>query len=304
MLVRILGSAAGGGFPQWNCNCPNCDGLRSGRLKGQPRTQSSIAVRSSAGSWFLVNASPDVRQQLEALRDGPALGVRSNPFAGVLLTDAEIDHTTGLLLLRESSAPLHVYSTAVVHRALTRDHPILRTLESYCGVAWRPLEPGRRVRLGDDAEAALDVEPFPVVADPPKYVAGRGADEEGWAVGLTFRDPMTDGVVTYAPAVGELDDDLLRRFEASDVVLLDGTFWRDDELVHLGIGSRTAREMSHVPIAGPGGSLERLRALRRPRKLLVHINNTNPILIEDSEERLALEAAGIEVAEDGLTIEV
>src|SRR5690606_21719532 len=212
------------------------------------------AVRSSAGSWFLVNASPDVRQQLEALRDGPALGVRSNPFAGVLLTDAEIDHTTGLLLLREASAPLHVYSTAVVHRALTRDHPILRTLESYCAVPSRPLEPGRGVRLGDAAEGAVGVGASPGVAHPPQYVGGRGAEVEGGAVGLTVRGPMPGGVVAYAAAVGEPDDDRVRRVAARGVVLRGGTFGRDDAVVHLGVGSGTAREMSDGPIAGPGGS--------------------------------------------------
>jgi pyrroloquinoline quinone biosynthesis protein B len=294
--VRILGSAAGGGFPQWNCRCPTCEAART-RDGARPRTQSSVAIRGADGPWFLANASPDLRQQLEGLAAGPADGVRAAPVAGVLLTDAEIDHTAGLLLLRESTAPIRVYGSEEVRRALTDGYPVLRILEDYSGVEWRTLDAGSAVALD---RSSLDVEPFPAGGDPPRYLAGTDAEVE--ATGLVFRDRSTGGVATYVPGLARLDDDVLGRLAASDVVLVDGTFWRDDELARLGISDRTASQMGHVPLSGPGGTLEALARLRRPRAILVHINNTNPVLLERSPERDAVLRAGVEVAYDGLEV--
>ena len=206
-------------------------------------------------------------------------------MAGVLLTDAEIDHTAGLLLLRESGAPVRVFGAADVERALTET--LLRMLERYCGVDWEALEPGRATALDG---SSLVVEPFDV-----------GDDE---ASGLVFRDRASGGVLTYAPALATLDDGPLDRFAASDLVLVDGTFWREDELALLGISDRSAHDMGHVPLSGPGGTLEALAGLERPRKVLVHINNTNPILLEDSPEREAVVSAGVEVAYDGLEVQL
>lgn len=303
MLLRILGAAAGGGFPQWNCSCPGCQAVRELRAGVHSQTQSSIAVRATNGPWFLVNASPDVRQQLERLRDGPPSTIRSSPIAGVLLTDAEIDHTTGLVILRESAEPLRVYGTETVRQALTEGFPLLRTLEGYCGVQWTTLEPGTTITLMGGEAPGLEVEVFQLIATPPKY-RPQPENEAVWAVGFTFRDPETSGVVTYAPALAELDDKLRSRFESSDCILVDGTFWRNDELPALGITGRTARAMGHLPLSGPDGSLEHLAQLTHPRKILIHINNTNPILIPDSAERQAVEAAGVEVGYDGLTIQL
>lgn len=303
MHVRILGSAAGGGFPQWNCSCAGCQSVREARAGMPARTQSSIAVRATGGSWFLINASPDVRQQLERLRDGPLSSIRSSPIAGVLLSDAEIDHTTGLAILRESSEPLRVYSTDTVRWALTEGFPLLRVLEKYCGVDWNLLELDASTMLGLGETPILDVEVFPLPGKPPKYMR-QMAVSGNWTVGFTFRDPTSGGVVTYAPGLAELDEQLLERFESSDCILVDGTFWHDQELLTLGISARTAREMGHLPLSGPDGSLQRLAQLNRPRKVLVHINNTNPILIAGSEERRIVEAAGIEVGYDGLTIKL
>lgn len=304
MLLRILGSAAGGGFPQWNCGCPGCRAVREARAGVHSLTQSSIAVRALDGPWFLINASPDVRQQLERLRDGQQSTIRSSPIAGVLLTDAEIDHTTGLVILRESAERLRVYGTNTVRQALTEGFPLLPTLEGYCGVEWSVLKPDVTTSLAMGETPSLEVEVFPLPGKPPKYMRSYAAVGDDWAVGFTFRDRTNGGVVTYAPGLAELNDRVLERFESSDCILVDGTFWRDDELLALGISVRTARAMGHVPLSGPDGSLERLAGLSRPRKILIHINNTNPILVTDSAERQSVEAAGIEVGYDGLTIEL
>ena len=284
MRVRVLGSAAGGGFPQWNCHCGTCEAAREG-VRARPRTQSSLAIRGDEGPWFLVNASPDARQQLETITGPSADGVRAPPIAGVLLTDAEIDHTAGLLLLRESGAPVRVFGSSDVQRALSET--LLRMLERFCGVDWEALEPGHARSLDG---SSLVVEPFEV------------GDEQ--TSGLVFRDRAGGGVVTYAPGLARWDDAVLSRFAASDLVLVDGTFWRDDELARLGISTRSAHDMGHVPLSGPGGTLEALAGLQRPRKALVHINNTNPILLEDSPEREAVLRAGVEVAYDGLEVQL
>jgi pyrroloquinoline quinone biosynthesis protein B len=282
--IRVLGSAAGGGLPQWNCRCATCEAARAG-VRARPRTQSSLAIRGNDGPWFLVNASPDARQQLETLTPPSDDGVRAAPIEGVLLTDAEIDHTAGLLLMRESTRPVRVFGDGRVKGALA--DTVLRMLERFCGVEWQTLEPGRDVALDG---TSLVVESF-----------AAGSDESS---GLTFRDRVSGGVATYAPALARLDDGVLDRLAASDLVLVDGTFWRDDELARLGISQRSARDMGHVPLAGPGGSLAALAGLERPRKALVHINNTNPILLEDSPERAEVLRAGVEVAYDGLEVEL
>jgi pyrroloquinoline quinone biosynthesis protein B len=296
--VRVLGSAAGGGFPQWNCHCETCEAARAG-VRARPRMQSSLAIRGDEGPWFLVNASPDARQQLETLAPPPVDCVRAPPIAGVLLTDAEIDHTAGLLLLRESGTPLRVFGSAGIERALRHSYPVLEMLECYCGAEWQTLEPGRAWPLEG---SSLAVEPFDAGGDAPRYLSGSDIDLE--ASGFVFRDRASGGVVTYVPGLARLDDGVLSRLAASDLVLVDGTFWRDDELAALGISARSAREMGHVALSGPGGTLEALAGLQRPRKALVHINNTNPILLEDSPEREAVLRAGVEVAYDGLEVEL
>jgi pyrroloquinoline quinone biosynthesis protein B len=203
----------------------------------------------------------------------------------VLLTDAEIDHTAGLLLLRESATPVRVFGAAGVEHALRET--LLRMLERFCGVDWQTVESGRARSLEG---SSLVVEPFEVGADP--------------ASGFVFRDRASGGVVTYVPGLARLDDGVVERFAASDLVLVDGTFWRDDELARLGISARSARDMGHVSLSGPGGTLAALAGLERPRKALVHINNTNPILLEDSPERNEVLRAGVEVAYDGLEVEL
>jgi pyrroloquinoline quinone biosynthesis protein B len=295
MRVRVLGSAAGGGLPQWNCRCPTCEAARAG-VRARPRTQSSLAIRGDDGPWFLVNASPDARQQLETIASPDADGIRAAPIAGVLLSDAEIDHTAGLLLLRESATPVRVFGAAGVERALTSGYPVLTMLERYCGAEWQTLEAGRTQPL---AGSSLMVERFGAGGDAPRY-----SDVDVEASGFVIRDRAGGRAATYVPGLARLDDRVFARFAASDLVLVDGTFWRDDELARLGISARTARDMGHVPLSGPGGTLEALARLERPRKVLVHINNTNPILLEDSPERQAVLRAGVEVAYDGLEVQL
>jgi pyrroloquinoline quinone biosynthesis protein B len=295
MRVRIIGSAAGGGFPQWNCNCPVCAGAREGRAT--PRTQSSIVIRSGEDPWYLVNASPDLLRQLAELPADRAAGMRSNPIAGVVLTDGEIDHTAGLLLLRESSAPLRVYSTVEVREALTSEYPLLTMLERYCGVDWRPLEPGVATPLEG---TALSVETFSTGGDAPLYMRnGPGPS----AIGLTVRDATSGGTLVYVPAIEALDETVSARLAEGDTVLADGTFFRHDDLVSLGLGERDSWAMGHAPLTGEGGTLEKLAALDA-RVALVHINNTNPMLLEDSAERREVEGRGLVVSYDGMEIDL
>jgi pyrroloquinoline quinone biosynthesis protein B len=246
-----------------------------------------------------VNASPDARQQLEQLTPKQVDEVRAAPIAGVLLTDAEIDHTAGLLLLRESAAPVRIFGDQGVERALRHGYPVLTILDRYCGAEWQTLEPERATALPG---SSLVVEAFQVGGDAPRYL--NGSDAELQASGFVFSDRAGDGIVSYVPGLARLDDRVLNRFATSDLVLVDGTFWREDELARLGISERSARDMGHVPLSGPGGTLEALARLERPRKALIHINNTNPILLEDSPERGAVVRAGVEVAYDGLEVEL
>jgi pyrroloquinoline quinone biosynthesis protein B len=294
----VLGSAAGGGFPQWNCRCPTCEAARDPDAPALPRTQSSIAVRGRRGPWFLCNASPELPQQLARVSADRTNGLRRTPVAGVLLTDAEIDHTAGLLLLRESSVPLHVYSSDDVREALTEHYPILPMLDRYCGVTWTKIDLGEPIPLDG---SSLEVEAFATGGDPPLYMGGGG--EHPTSIGYTIRDLDSGKVLSYAPALASLEGDIAERFDASDCVLVDGTFWKNDELVSLGLATRDARAMGHAPLAGSGGTLARLATLQ-PRTILVHINNTNPILLDDSKERATVEANGLEVAYDGMEIEL
>jgi pyrroloquinoline quinone biosynthesis protein B len=296
VIVRILGSAAGGGYPQWNCNCRVCAAARNGHGAAS-RTQSSIAVRTDNGPWYLINASPDLRQQIADLPVDRTDSLRINPFAGIVLTDAEIDHTAGLLLMRESHVPLEIYSSEAVRQALTEHYPVFRMLESYCGLRWSPLDPGGKVVLGD----SLEVEAFRTGGDPPLYM--NGVDNGITSMGLTIRDRETGGTLSYAPALEGIDEAMLERFRSSDYVAVDGTFWTADELPSLGLAERDALAMGHMPLSGPDGSLAVLEALPT-RTVLLHINNTNPILLDDSEEHAAVQASGVGIAHDGMEIEL
>jgi pyrroloquinoline quinone biosynthesis protein B len=315
MWVRVLGSAAGGGYPQWNCACPGCRAVRDGSRPARSRTQSSIAVSSDYRQWFLLNASPDIHAQIEAFpallpRGGPDGGEpRGVPVRAVLLTDAELDHTLGLMLLREGRG-LEVHATAAAHATLVNGTSLLRTLEAYCPVSWVPVVPGSDTPLGDGLSyRAFDA---PTTKRPRFGAAGageggarkEGGNDEGRVVGYRVTDVHTGGALVYLPAVQELTAPLCRQVAGCACLLVDGTCWRDDELIRLGAGGKTAREMGHLPISGPGGSLEQLSPLPIDRKIYLHINNTNPILLEDAPERRILKRQGMEVAVDGLELQI
>jgi len=251
--------------------------------------------------WYLINASPDLRAQIESF---PALhpsagpgGVRQVPFRTVLLTDAELDHTLGLLLLREGGG-LELHATEAVHDTLCRGTAVLRTLEAYCPVDWRPVVPGAEVPLGE----GLSYRAFDVPTTKPLRLGP--AREEGRVVGYRLTDRRSDRALVYLPGVQELTREVRAQLEGCECLLVDGTCWRDDELIRLGVAGKTAREMGHLPIDGPGGSLEQLSPLPIARKLYTHINNTNPILLEDAPERRTVERHGLEVAVDGLELEL
>ncbi|MFL6143212.1 MAG: pyrroloquinoline quinone biosynthesis protein PqqB [Labedaea sp.] len=296
MLLRVLGSAAGGGSPQWNCRCPVCAAVRSG--SGPARTQSSVAVGADNQRWFLINASPDVRTQLEAFPGLHPRDDRTTPIEAVLLTDAELDHTLGLLLLREARSGLLLYATPAVHKTLCDGSGILRTLERYCPVEWRPVLPGADFALADGLSCrAFDV------PTTKRARFGAGVDH-GRVVGYRLTDERGGGTLVYLPGVQSLTPALRAEIADCDCLLIDGTCWRDDELVRLGLAGKTSREMGHLPIDGPDGSLAQLPALGLRRTIFVHMNNTNPILLADTPERRIVEESGMEVAMDGLEVEV
>ncbi|MFF4964207.1 pyrroloquinoline quinone biosynthesis protein PqqB [Streptomyces sp. NPDC001037] len=295
MLLRVLGSAAGGGSPQWNCGCPVCAAVRS--RPGLARTQSSVAVSADSRRWFLVNASPDVPAQIEAFPRLHPYDDRTTPLEAVLLTDAELDHTLGLLLLRQARA-LRLYATATVHKTLTDGSGILRTLERYCPVEWRAVAPGTRLAPADGLSCrAFDVP----TTKRDRFEAGL---DGGRVVGYRLTDERSGGSLVYLPVVQSLTEDVCAEIRGCACLLIDGTCWHDDELVRLGLAGRTSREMGHLPMAGPDGSLARLPSLSVGRTIFVHMNNTNPVLLADTPERRALEDSGMEVAVDGLEVQV
>ncbi|HKT00886.1 MAG TPA: pyrroloquinoline quinone biosynthesis protein PqqB [Rugosimonospora sp.] len=300
MWLRVLGSAAGGGYPQWNCACPNCRAVREGSRPCQPRTQSSIAVSADRLSWFLLNASPDLRTQLEAF---PALhprGRRTTPVSRVLLTDAEIDHTLGLLLLREGPG-VELHATAAVYETLRDGMSLLRTLETYCPVTWHPVIPEADVPLGNGLSYRAFDAP---TSKRARFTAGSSGTGKGRVVGYRLTDARSGGVLVYLPGMQELTAGVRERLDGCTCLLVDGTCWQDDELIGLGLAGRTASEMGHLPIDGPGGSLARLAPLPIARKMYIHMNNTNPILLDDSPQRRIVERHGMEVAMDGLELEL
>ena len=303
MHIRVLGSAAGGGFPQWNCNCRNCDGVRKGTIRAQPRTQSSIAVSADREQWILFNASPDILAQFRAFRElQPARALRDSAVRAIVLIDAQIDHTTGLLMLREGPR-LQIYCTREVREDLVRGHPVMGVLEHFCGVDWHPIAADPGTTFSVPGADRLLFTAVPLKSKPPPYSPHRNEPRPGDNIGVRIVDSRTRRALFYAPGLGEIEPHLQPFLANADCVMLDGTFWTDDELIRLGVSAKRARDMGHLPQSGRGGMLEALKPLA-VRKILIHINNTNPILDEDSAERAALEAAGVEVAYDGMEIEL
>ena len=298
MQIVLLGTAAGGGFPQWNCWCPPCRVARIEPLRAAPRSQSAAAVSADGGRWFLLNASPDVHAQLSRLPARQPPGMRHSPIEGVVLTDAELDHSLGVVLLREARY-LQIAATAAVRDILEQDSGLLRVTSAFAEVRVTEMVPGRDTPLTyrDGCPSGLVVTPFAVPAGPPRFAR---TERPGHTVGLLLRDEATGGTAAFVPGCGGFDATVSAALERSELVLFDGTFWRDDELIELGISDRTARQMDHVPVSGPGGSLERLAALSARHRVYTHINNTNPMLLEDSPERAEVERHRLRVGADGM----
>jgi pyrroloquinoline quinone biosynthesis protein B len=304
MRITILGSAAGGGFPQWNCNCHNCAGVRSGKVKAKARTQSSIFVQGDdSADGVLFNASPDILEQIRSHPTlQPARSLRDSAIAGVLLMDGQVDHATGLFMLRERGTPLPLWCTDAVEEDLTQGNPVMRVLGHYCGV--------QRQRITLDGAwfevpgaAGLRFRALPLSSKAAPYSPHRERPEPGDNIGITVQDQRSGKTLFYAPGLGAITPPVFDAMSSADAVLVDGTFWSDDEMPRLGLSHKTARSIGHLPQSGPGGMIEWMAQLpAATRRLLIHINNTNPILDEDSAERATLTRAGITVCEDKLAI--
>jgi pyrroloquinoline quinone biosynthesis protein B len=295
LTAIVLGAAAGGGFPQWNCNCEVCRLAWAGDKRVRARTQASLAVSSGRQHWTLLNASPDLRTQIQANSALRPRDLRASPIKSVVLTGAEIDQTAGLLSLRERS-PFTIMATATTLAAVA-DNPMFGALAP--DVVLRcAIFPGQRFKLAGGLEAEL----FMVPGKVPLYLEGENpetAEETAANVGVE----ITDGSkrLAYIPGAATVPPALRQRLSRADVVLFDGTLFTDDEMIRTGTGTKAGRRMGHMPIDGDGGSLEALQGLSA-RKIFVHINNTNPILVDGSPERRRVEAAGWQVAEDGMEI--
>ena len=303
MLIQVLGSAAGGGFPQWNCNCANCGGFRRGTVRATSRTQSSIALSQDGEDWLLVNASPDVLTQIaQTAALQPSRSTRDSRIKAVLLMDAQIDHVTGLLMLRERDSPLPIMATEEVFSDLGSGFPITAILSHYCGVA--PVT----LRLDGPAPAIdgmpeIGLQAVALESKPPPYSPHRSRPRVGDNIGLLITNRLNGARAFYAPGLATVSPVLLEHMATCQVVMVDGTFWTNDEMSRQGLSRKSALDMGHLPQSGEGGMITQLSRLPgHVRKVLIHINNTNPILIEDSAERRELDYHGIEVAFDGMAL--
>jgi pyrroloquinoline quinone biosynthesis protein B len=306
MQVKVLGSAAGGAFPQWNCACPNCRALRAGEFSGKARTQTQVAISTDSHSWFLLGASPDLRTQIESNPElHPREGLRQSPIAGSVLLNADIDHILGLLLLRELQ-PLRAYATESVRRILCEDNSMFAMLQRVPGqLTWSDFTPRKTFALVDpnDKDSGLRCRAVSLGTHFPAYVSAQRRSElkpEEASLGLIV-EALSKKRLAYMPAVPQITGDLLREAESADALLFDGTFWSDDELIRIQGFGQTAEQMGHVPVSS---SLARLAQLKRPRRIYIHINNTNPMLNEAGPEYRQVRDAGWEIAEDGWQFEL
>ena len=308
MHILVLGSAAGGGFPQWNSNAPGCRRARAGDKAALPRTQASLAVSADGRDWFLLNAAPDIRAQIDANRClWPRDGLRSSPIAGIVLTGADVDAVAGLLTLRERQV-FALYATASVLEAIAADR-VFRVLAPDC-VPRRTLPLGPPVALCDGRGAAsgLIVEAFAVPGKVPLWLERADADpdlvEGEYAIGLALSRPATGARFVFVPGCAAMTEGLERRLAGAPLVFFDGTLWRDDEMIRAGVGAKTGRRMGHMSMDGTDGTIAALAPLGIGRKIFIHVNNTNPALLADSPERAAAEAAGWTIAWDGMRLEI
>ncbi len=307
LRVIVLGSAAGGGFPQWNCNFETSRRARAGDPAARPRTQSSLAVSADGARWFLLNASPDLRQQIG---DNPQLhpksGLRHSPIAGAVLTNADVDHVAGLLTLRESQ-PLVVYATSRVHRVLAANSIFNVLNPDFVDRIDLTLGDAIELEAPGGAASGIVVEPFAVPGKVALWLEDPSAGENYGTtaedtVALELRERDGGARFLYIPGCAAMTPELAARLAGAPLVFFDGTLWRDDEMIAAGVGVKTGRRMGHMSMSGADGTIAAFEGIDVGRKVFIHINNTNPALLDDSAERAQAEAAGWEVAHDGMEI--
>ena len=304
MRIEVLGSSAGGGLPQFNCNCDNCKGYREGKKSIKRRTQSSITISEDGVNWVLFNTSPDI---LEQIHNSPFLHPqqrRETKIKAIIFIDAQIDHTTGLLMLREG-CPHQVYCTKEVHEELNTSFPLFKMLEHWDGggVIYN--------------EIAFNKQPFfipvmpncefyavPLISNAPPYSKYRDRPRVGDNIGVVVLNKKTGKRLFYLPGLGVLEKHIIEEMSQADILLVDGTVWTNDEMIKNGFSSKLGTDMGHLPLRDKGGLIDLLDTLTKPRKILIHINNTNPILDEESPEYKELISHGIEVSYDGMSIEI
>ncbi|MEX2482706.1 MAG: pyrroloquinoline quinone biosynthesis protein PqqB [Gammaproteobacteria bacterium] len=309
MHIRVLGSAGGGGYPQWNCNHPNSARARAGDPAAPRRTQSSIALSADGRDWILCNASPDLRQQItDNAFLHPREGLRDSPIKAVVLTNADVDHVAGLLNLRESQAFV-LYGTQRVLSVLEANS-IFNVLNP-AFVERRPLvlEQACALTRGDGRELGISITPFAVPGKVALWLedTSRGEDFGTVAedtIALEIVDAASGVSCFYIPGCARVTDELADRIRGASLVFFDGTLWTDDEMIRDGVGVKTGRRMGHLSVSGDEGTMALLGGLDIARKVFIHINTTNPILIADTPERRAVEAAGWEVSYDGMALEL
>ncbi|GAA6166612.1 pyrroloquinoline quinone biosynthesis protein PqqB [Sessilibacter corallicola] len=306
MKIHVLGSAAGGGFPQWNCNCSNCKGFRNGTLNAKARTQSSIAISEDGIDWILFNTSPDILTQLANFKAmQPARSIRDTGIGAIVFMDSQIDHTTGLLMLREG-CPHDLWCTDMVYQDLTTGFPVFNMLKHWNGGI------NRHTIEIEDGKNSFEIPKFPkikltaipLLSSAPPYSPHRGNPHPGDNIGMLVENLENGKTLFYAPGLGKIEDHLKPIMANADLLLVDGTLWQEDEMIVAGVGDKLGVTMGHLPQSGEHGMLAYLDTLEKPRKVLIHINNTNPILDEDSPQRKILTDHGVEVAYDGMDIEL
>lgn len=304
MRIEVLGSSAGGGLPQFNCNCDNCKGYREGKKSIKRRTQSSMTISEDGVNWVLFNTSPDI---LEQIHNSPFLHPqqrRETKIKAIIFIDAQIDHTTGLLMLREG-CPHQVYCTKEVHEELNTSFPLFKMLQHWDGggVIYN--------------EIAFNKQPFfipvmpncefyavPLISNAPPYSKYRDRPRVGDNIGVVVLNKKTGKRLFYLPGLGVLEKHIIEEMSQADILLVDGTVWTNDEMIKNGFSSKLGTDMGHLPLRDKGGLIDLLDTLEKPRKILIHINNTNPILDEKSPEYKELISHGIEVSYDGMSIEI
>lgn len=283
-----------------------CEGVRTGSINARVRTQSSIAVSSDGIDWVLFNASPDILTQIQQSSVlQPARQLRDTGIQSIVLMDAQIDHTTGLLMLREHKQPLSIWCTSAVKEDLSEGNPLFKVLGHYSTIDWHEMSVDDNPVYNIPGASTVEFSPLPLISNAPPYSPHRDKPVAGDTVGMLMKDTSSGKTVFYAPGLGEMEPHVWEAMQTADVVLVDGTMWTDDEMIQRGASQKTARSMGHLPQSGSGGMLEWLDKLpSHARKILIHINNTNPILDENSEQRTTLTRHGVEVAHDGLEIEL